>query len=82
MMMDWTKHLTGDAKTNAEKEIRNSTFVVGRIKELIAEYETELRQIETKMDTYDSPSWACKQAHINGRRQELNRFLKLFTLDP
>lgn len=82
MLVDWTKHLTGDAKTQAEKEIRNSVFVVNRIKELIKEYDTDLYRTETNPATYDSPSWACKQAHINGRRQELNRFLQLFTLDP
>jgi hypothetical protein len=33
---------------------------------------------ETKLATYESPSWAYRQAHLNGYRQHLLQVLALF----
>ena len=78
---DWTKHLK-DSKEKKEFEgiVKTSSFLLQRLANLISEYENEISKTEMKLDAYDSPSWACKQAHLNGRRQSLNRIKELVTL--
>jgi hypothetical protein len=35
------------------------------------------REVENSSYDYDSPSWAHKQAHINGVKETLNKIMKL-----
>jgi len=82
MMVDWLKPYTGEDRAKYERELRSSTFVIQRLKELIEEYDTEVVNTEERnMAGYDKPAWPYKQAHVNGRRQELNRFRQLMNLD-
>jgi hypothetical protein len=80
MISDWTRHLHSEQKDDFARTIRSSTVALNRLRDLVSEYENELDRIELKLDTYDTPSWAYKQAHINGRRQELQRIKSLVTL--
>jgi hypothetical protein len=79
---DWTKHLR-DSKEKKEFEavVKSSSFLLKRLFDILSEYENEIDKMEMKLDAYDSPSWACKQAHLNGRRQSLHRIKELVTLN-
>jgi hypothetical protein len=72
----WTKHLkNAKEKEEFESLLRNSTRVLTRLREIIEEKETDLASSQTKIEDYDSPSWAFKEAHRHGRQAEL-KFLK------
>jgi len=43
--------------------------------------EVELEDKELSTDSYDSPSWAAKQADTNGYRRALRQFQKYLILD-
>lgn len=45
------------------------------------EMEEVLEDREISPSAYESPSWAAKQADINGYRRCLREFQKLLTLD-
>lgn len=78
----WTKHLSSDQnKEDFVAAIANSTVALGRLCELITEFETEINSKELSLEEYDSPSWAYKQAHLNGQRsayKKLKTILKEF----
>lgn len=74
----WTKHLkTAKEKENFESLLRNSTQVLSRLKQIIEERETDLAATQTKLEDYDSPSWAFKEAHRHGRQAELKTLKEL-----
>ncbi len=60
---------------------RHETFMQSDIgQKLIGILNTELKAYETaevKIETYDTPSWSHKQAHMNGGRQAIRKLLKL-----
>ena len=75
--VEWIKHLPPQEKDNFETTLRNSTIVLDRLREILFEH---LRSIETKEyseTSYENPSWACKQAFLNGRKAELTKLIKL-----
>lgn len=68
----WTKHLKGaKEKEDFESLLRNSTRVLTRLKEIIEEKENDLASSAMKLEDYESPSWAYKEAHRHGRQAEL-----------
>lgn len=75
----WTQHLkTEEEKKDFETVVNNSTYVLGRVKQLIENRERGITSFEGDTNAYDNPSWAYKQAHANGRRAELKELLALF----
>lgn len=63
----WTKN----CKTEEEKEkleilLRNNSFLINRLQDILEEKLQETRDKEVHEDVYDSPSWSHKQAHVNG----------------
>jgi hypothetical protein len=72
----WTKHLkSAKEKEDFESLLRNSTQVLRRLKQVLEEKEADLAASQMKLEDYDSPSWAYKEAHRHGRQAEL-KFLK------
>lgn len=68
----WTQQL----KSPEEKEkflsaLLNDTLVLGRLRDIIEEDIAALSRREVRSDSYDSPAWAYKQAHLNGVKQAL-----------
>lgn len=80
LAVDWTKHISNeDAKEDFAKVVYNSTVVLMRLRDMLTEYEKELARIEVKSDSYENSAWCFKQAHINGRKQELKRLKDLLS---
>lgn len=77
----WTKHLANEpeAKKQLEDTIRNSTTVLSRLLDILKDKRTALNQVETKLESYDNPSWAHKQAFLNGKRAEVEEVINLLT---
>lgn len=75
---EWSKHL----KTEAERKefssvVLNDRLVLGRLAEIIDEKLTGLQSRETSLTEYDSPSWAYRQAHMNGIKAGLTAIRNL-----
>ena len=75
---EWTKHL----KTEAERKefaasVLNDRLVLDRLSAIIEEKLTGLQSREVSLSEYDTPSWAHKQAHINGVKSGLTAILKM-----
>lgn len=77
---EWTKHLESEAdKQDFEKTAKNSTFILSRLLDMLQERERQFSTKEVQIGTYDNPSWAFVQAHINGAKAEnayMQRWLK------
>lgn len=72
LRMIWTQHLKDqDKKDNFEQALRNDTLVLGRLQEILDIKIEELESQETKLEDYENPSWAAKQAHRNGYKAGL-----------
>lgn len=83
MLPNWTNHLKdAEEKTRFKTYIYSSRGVLDRLKQIVSDMETELDNKELNPDSYDSPSWAARQADNNGYRRCLRRFQQLLTLDP
>jgi hypothetical protein len=68
----WTKHLkSAKEKEDFESLLRNSTQVLRRLKQILEEKEKDITSSQLKIEDYDSPSWAFKEAHRHGRQAEL-----------
>lgn len=68
----WTQQLkTTDEKERFLQALKNDTLVLGRLREILEEDIAALSRREVRMDSYDSPSWAYRQAHLNGVAQTL-----------
>lgn len=80
LSLEWTKHLkTPEEKKQLEESIRHDTYVLGRLLEIIEDKIKDLDQGEISLASYDNPSWAYKQAHMNGTRQGLTTVKNLLS---
>lgn len=79
--LDWTKHLANqpEDKDNLEKTIRNSTTTLTRLLDVLEEKKSTINTIETSIKSYDDPSWAYKQAYLNGKRASLEEVINLLS---
>lgn len=66
------------AKEDLEKTLRNSAVAFNKLLEILEDRKRQLDTSEIRED-YQSPSWSHKQAHRNGRRQELQDTIDLLT---
>lgn len=74
----WTSHLkTKEEREAFEKIIKNTDKRV--LDAIDKQLRNSLEQIvlDEGLSGYDSPSWAYRQAHLNGYREGLNRALFL-----
>ena len=76
---EWLKGVNDPKEREKEKKIiENSNFLLDKLKEICYNKLEELDHV-TKID-YDNPSWACKQAHINGEKQAYRSIIELCTI--
>lgn len=82
MIPNWTNHLKDpEEKKRFRSYLHNSRGLLDRQRDILKDMENELDRGETDPNSYDSPSWAARQAHKNGYRECLNKIQKLITLD-
>lgn len=83
MMPQWTNHLKDpEEKKRFRSYIYTSRTILDRQLDLIKDMEDALDSKELDENQYDSPSWAARQADINGYRRCLRKMKQLLTLDP
>lgn len=63
---DWTKHLKEDEKKDFQAAVLNDRLVLGRLADIIEEKLQTIQRKELTASEYDTPSWAYRQAHLNG----------------
>ncbi len=77
--VDWIKGLPLDEQVEFEKTLRHSTYVLTRLSEILESKLTSIEREENSTVVYDTPSWAFKQAHLNGERSGLTKVKKLLS---
>jgi hypothetical protein len=75
-----SSHLKGADKENFEAYFRNSKAILERLHFLVEQKIKASNTQKVSEDSYDSPSWAYKQADHNGYVRALEDVLKLFEL--
>jgi hypothetical protein len=75
--MVWTKHLQGEAKTNFESLLRNSTTVLSRLRDILKEKEEDLTSQECSNDDFLQPGWEYRQAFRLGQKAQLREIQSL-----
>tara|TARA_Y100001963_G_C6789717_1_gene454806 strand:- start:59 stop:313 length:255 start_codon:yes stop_codon:yes gene_type:complete len=76
---EWLKGVNDPKEREKEKKIiENSNFLLDKLKEICYNKLTELENVN-KSD-YDNPSWAYKQAHVNGEKQAYRSIIELCTI--
>lgn len=80
--MQWTANVANDpsAKQSFEDYLSNNQRLLLRLKEIIEDKEKSTDDKDFSLSSFDNPSWAYKQAHINGRRAVLNEIKQLITI--
>ncbi len=80
LSIEWLKHLeTPEKKLAFAAKIRSfhNDIVIKRLVEILNEKRSSLLRGPSSLEDYDSPSWAHKQADINGQIRSLNLVLDL-----
>jgi len=83
LSIDWLKNLdTPEKKQSFALRIRSlqNDIVFMRLIEILKEKRASLLRGPSSLDEYDSPSWAHKQADINGQIRSINYVLELIDL--
>lgn len=76
----WTRHIQDqDRREDFEKVLRNNSLLFKRLNEIAQEWEASLNSEETSKDQYQSPAWACLQAHRNGSRETIKKLKDLIS---
>jgi hypothetical protein len=78
--LPWVRHLKDQSsKDKLEQAIRGSVTALSRLYDLLGEkIEVSINQ-ETKVEDFDSSSWAYKQAYRNGYRAALKETKELLS---
>jgi hypothetical protein len=73
----YTGRETREEKEKLEQTIRNSSFILDKVADLIEKQLDELNR--TKVADYDKPSWPFFQADRNGQKRALTTLLETLT---
>jgi len=73
---EWYHRCSGDKERTARKSLVESSVPALAVLKGIAEGKRE-ELLKVRDTDYDTPAWACKQAHWNGRIEELDRLINL-----
>lgn len=77
----WTQLFKDEDKLKEfETYFLNSSRLINALMEIIRRKKEVLDRKELTEEMYDSPSWAAKQAHLNGAKAELRFIESLFKL--
>ena len=72
MLIEWTKHIRDqEKKSKFEETIKGSVEGFRRLYDILIDREDSIDRSEINMSTYDTPNWEARQAHKNGRREEI-----------
>lgn len=82
LSVQWFHGTKPEEKPKLERAIRNDTLVLGRLQRIISGKLDQVNASETKLSVYDTPSWANKQAHINGYKQAYREIEELLSFLP
>lgn len=74
---DWIKSIPEKERKDFEDVLRNSTYVLSRLQNILKEKVDNLDRKEVDLTAYENPSWAYLQAHLNGKRSGLLEALRL-----
>lgn len=74
--LTWVKNLPEDKKDDFELVLRNSTLILGRLRDILKEELQSTYEIETLKD-FEDPNWSHKQAFRNGDRARIRKVLSL-----
>jgi hypothetical protein len=74
VLHQWLANRPGD-KTKLEEELKHylTSWPFNRLREILNQEKEGLLRVTN----YENPAWAYQQAHVNGRLQEIDRFLSL-----
>jgi hypothetical protein len=78
----WVKHLpqaTTDAIKKFEEGIRNSSFALGRLQDILKEELEQIDRSESTDSQFDTPNWDYLQAYRNGDRSRIRKLLYLLS---
>lgn len=80
--MLWTTDVINnpDEKDSFESYIKNNQRLLDRLKEIISQKQMTLMAKEFNINSYETPSWPCVQAHINGRMEAFEEIKQLTDL--
>jgi len=74
----WTKNLRdSDDKEEFQRTILSSVTALRRLKELLEDYESEVRNKELSEADFANIDWAYKQAFRNGQRSAYTKIKEL-----
>lgn len=74
--LTWVKNLPEDKKDDFELVLRNSTLILGRLRDILKEELQSTYETETLKD-FEDPNWSHKQAFRNGDRARIRKVLSL-----
>jgi hypothetical protein len=78
--VQWLSHLPqGKERDELENLIRNSTTVLGRLRDIVLKEIEGIEHWEKNPNYYDNPCWSHKQAHMNGQRSSYQDLLRLLS---
>lgn len=75
MDVKWTKGTKGEAKDRRKKEVLSYRTAFEDLKEVLVDLQENVGTPD-----YESPSWAFKQADINGYNRAIERVINLINL--
>jgi len=78
MKVEWFKGLQPQEAESMKKNVLGSKIVLDKLVEICYNRSQALKSV--RMVDYDSPSWANKQAHINGYTQALDDLVEILTI--
>jgi hypothetical protein len=79
LAVDWTKRVPEDRKPAFVETIRNSTTALGRLWEILDEWEDDLTRQETKVSDFDTPNWELRCAYRLGDRSRIRKLRDLLS---
>lgn len=79
LSLEWFKGYPDDKKETLEQLLRNSSTVLGRLTEILDQWEAELLRQECNVADYDAPNWTYRQAHRNGDRARIRKLRDLLS---
>lgn len=74
----WLAGLPSAEREGFKKEVLSSKKVLDKLKEML--YNIGEGKRESVLHDYDSPSWAFKQAHINGEVAMIKAVIELISI--
>jgi len=78
LQVKWLSGLSEKDQKQIQDLLRSNTVLLSRLVFILEELESEIEKVETNPNSYDSNSWAYKQAFLNGQKSSLQKVKRLF----